>query len=67
MVCQGFQILVLLTGCGKNHEVVRFSFFWGVVGNFAILKESMFVYVPYINGHKISVKGALGVNGGWEE
>ncbi len=31
------------------------------------LKGSVFGYVPCIAGHKISVKGALGVGGGGEE
>ena len=29
--------------------------------------ESVFVYVPHVSGHKISVKGALGVGGGGKE
>ena len=31
------------------------------------LKGCVLVYVPHVSGHKISVKGALGVGGGGEE
>ena len=34
---------------------------------FSFLKGCMFVYVPDEAGHKITVKGALGVGGGGEE
>ncbi len=34
---------------------------------FEILKGCMFVYVPDEAGHKMTVKGALGVGGGGEE
>jgi hypothetical protein len=40
------------------------NFFVGGVWN---LKGCVFVYVPHVSGHKISVKGALGVGGGGEE
>ena len=39
----------------------------GVVGKLPKLKGCMFDYVPHIAGHKISVKGELGVGGGGEE
>jgi hypothetical protein len=38
-----------------------------VVWNFLNLKGCVFVYVPHVVGHKISVKGALGVGGGGEK
>ena len=38
-----------------------------MVLNFLFLKGSMFVYVPDEAGHKIAVKGELGVGGGGEE
>ena len=39
-------------------------FFCRVIWN---LKGCVSVYVPHVSGHKISVKGALGVGGGGEE
>jgi hypothetical protein len=48
-----------------------FGFLGGVVGNIPNFERlyviSMFVYVPPNTGHKISVKGTLGVGGLREE
>ncbi len=53
---------------GTNVPFSTASFFRGCVnGKFPNLKGCMFVYVPHKSGHKLSVKGALGVGGGWEE
>ena len=53
---------------GTNVPFFNSIFFsGGVVWNFLNLKGCVFVYVPHASGHKISVKGALGVGGGGEE
>ena len=53
---------------GTNVPYFNDIFFSGVrVGTFLNLKGCVFVYVPHVSGHKISVKGALGVGGGGEE
>ncbi len=52
---------------GTNVPLYNGIFFSGGAGwNFLNLK-GVFVYVPHVSGHKISVKGALGVGGGGEE
>jgi hypothetical protein len=45
----------------------RFFFFRWWAWNLLNLKGCVFVYVPHVAGHKISVKGALGVGGGGKE